>query len=174
MYLLRLKTEARIIWQIAARLLLLGAFSNCVPPSDILAEIWGVGWKEGENSLSEESVWAAGRSVTAGDLEMLLQSPTKEKNQDNKALIPPRTTASIWQSRLYRQEDGRAKTGPGWTRLPEHGGRQLHQGEAVVQAAISCWDGSLPSARILVTPPDLARWVTMSSNSIWEAVWLGS
>lgn len=40
------------------------------------------------NSLSEESVWAAGRSVTAGDLEMLLQSPTKEKNRDNTALIP--------------------------------------------------------------------------------------
>lgn len=69
------------------------------------------------NSLSEESVWAAGRSVTAGDLEMLLQSPTKEKNQDNKALIPPddssRLTEQIIQAgeRPSRAMLGRA--GPG-------------------------------------------------------------
>lgn len=40
------------------------------------------------NSLSEALVWAAGRSLAAGDLEMFLRSPTKKKNRDNKALIP--------------------------------------------------------------------------------------
>lgn len=142
MYLLRLETEARIIWQIAVRLLLLGAFSNCVPPD---STGWNMG--SGVRGGGEFPQWRI--SLGSGAFSHsrwprnVAATPTKEKNRDNKALIPPRTTASIWQSRLYRQEDGRAETGPGWTRLPEHGGRQLHQGEAEVQAAISCWDCSV-------------------------------
>lgn len=54
-----------------------------------------------------ESVWAAGRSVTAGDLEMLLQSPTKEENRDNTALIPA--------GRQPPSDGGRGvRAGPGW------------------------------------------------------------
>lgn len=52
----------------------------------VMGEIWG----RGVNSPSEASVLAVGRSVTAGDLEMLLQSPTKQKKRDNKALIRSR------------------------------------------------------------------------------------
>lgn len=109
-------------------------------PPTVLGEIWRGGCREGVNSLSEESVWAAGRSVTAGDLEMFLQSPTKEKNRDNKALIPPgRQLPSDRADYTGRRTTGPSHAGPGWTRLPEHGGRQLHQEEAVVQRAISCW-----------------------------------
>lgn len=86
--------------------------------------------REGVNSLSEESVWAAGRSVTAGDLEMLLQSPTKEKNRDNTALIP--LGRQLPSDRADYTGGGDDRAGPGWTRLPEHGGRRLHQEEAVV------------------------------------------
>lgn len=94
------------------------------------------GYREGMNSLSEESVWAVGRSVAAGDLEMLLQSPTKEKNRDNKALIPPPPGRQLPSDRADytgRRTTGPSQAGPGRTRLPEHGGRQLHQEEAVVQ-----------------------------------------
>lgn len=92
--------------------------------------------REGVNSLSEASVWAAGRSVTAGDLEMLLQSPTKEKNRDNKALIPPLPGQRLPSDRADYTGRGTtepSQAGPGRTRLPQHGGRRLHQEEAVVQ-----------------------------------------
>lgn len=73
----------------------------------------GVCEGRGVNSLSEASVWAVGRSVTAGDLEMLLQSPTKKENRDNKALIPPSLDDSPHLTEQIIQTGDRAEVGPG-------------------------------------------------------------
>lgn len=85
--LLQQETEAGLIGQIVTWQLFWEHISNCVPLT-VLDGKWGVGCVWGGEPLSEESVWAAGRSVTAGDLEMLLQSPTKEEKRDNTAIIP--------------------------------------------------------------------------------------
>lgn len=102
MYLLRQKTEDHNPLVVAGSRFLVAGSQQCRVKYGAWRKQVGIGTR------GAEPLWAAGPSVAAGDLEILLQSSTKENNRDNKALMSCRTTDF---NRLYKQEDGQVKLG---------------------------------------------------------------